>query len=165
MKPAAQQPTDHQPDITPSPGQALPRCSYHSPRGRHCHASVCYPTARLCPRHSRAKDYRHPDPSLASELLGNLTGFQSAAEVNQFLSRMLLLLAQDRLSPRRGAVMAYTCNLLLRSLRAMDLESIANGEEPQQEIIFDLPRPKRDDDPPPPPSHPIWPAAAQQSRT
>jgi hypothetical protein len=155
MKPAIQQPAEHQPNVSPPPDVALPRCSYHSPRGSHCHSRVSYPTARLCPRHARTKDYRNPDPSLASELLGDLTEFQSAGEVNQFLSRLLLLLAQDRLSPRRGAVMAYTCNLLLRSLHAIDIENKIAADAPQQ-VIFDLVRPKRDDDPPPPPSHPTW---------
>jgi len=87
---------------------------------------------------------RYPEPSLAAELLGLLTEFQSAAQINQFLSHLLLLLAQDRLSPRRGAVMAYTCNLLLRSLRAIDIENKIAADV-FQEIIFDLVRPKRED--------------------
>jgi hypothetical protein len=55
------------------------------------------------------------------------------------------------------AVMAYTCNLILHSHRAIDIENKIAANAPQ-EIIFDLPRPKRDDDDPPhaPPSHPIW---------
>jgi hypothetical protein len=49
---------------------------------------------------------------------------------------------QDRLSPRRGAVMAYTCNLLLRSLHAINIENKIPADAPQ-EMIFDLPRPLR----------------------
>ena len=44
-------------------------------------------------------------------------------------------------SPCLGAVMAYTCSLLLRTLPAIDQEL-----EPEDQIIFDLPRPKREDD-------------------
>jgi len=40
--------------------------------------------------------------------------------------------------------MAYTCSLLLRTLPAIDAELNPPDEEPQ--IIFDLPRPKRDYD-------------------
>jgi hypothetical protein len=39
--------------------------------------------------------------------------------------------------------MLYTCSLLLRTLPAIDLELNPPDQEPQ--IIFDLPRPKRDD--------------------
>ena len=40
--------------------------------------------------------------------------------------------------------MAYTCSLLLRTLPAIDAELNPPDEEPQ--IIFDLPRPRRDYD-------------------
>jgi hypothetical protein len=139
----------------------LPRCSHRTPAGRHCREQARDSRSGLCPRHYFRPPVHQPDPSLASELLGDLTEFQSAAEVNQFLSRLLLLLAQDRLSPRRGAVMAYTCNLLLRSLHAIDVENKIAADAPQQ-IICDLVRPKRDDfDPPSPapvPSSPAQPA-------
>ena len=120
--------------------------------------------APACPRHYFRPAAHQPDPVLASELVGSLTEFQSASEVNQFLSRLLVLLAQDRLSPRRGAVMAYTCNLILRSLHAIDIENKIADEAPR-EIICDLVRPKREDDPPPPPSHPIMPTTAAEWNT
>ena len=129
------------------PPSRVPLCRHRTKNGKPCRYSAAGYSG-LCPHHASRSAYRYADPQIAADLLGDLTEFQSAAEVNQFLSRMLLLLAQDRLSPRRGAVMAYTCNLLLRSLRAMDLESAANGEA-DPEIIFDLVRPKRDDDEPP----------------
>jgi len=151
------------PAPNPSFGQSAARCIHRSPSGRRCQADAVDPQASFCRRHLFGSTRRYPDPSLASELLGDLTEFQSAGEVNQFLSRLLLLLAQDRLSPRRGAVMAYTCNLLLRSLHAIDIENKIAANAPQ-EIIFDLVRPKHDDDDPPhaPPSHPIWPTATAE---
>jgi hypothetical protein len=39
--------------------------------------------------------------------------------------------------------MAYTCNLLLRTLPAIALETNSQGEE-HQRIIIDMPRPDRD---------------------
>ena len=146
MKPANQEPMHDQPSIALASDQVLPRCSYHSPRGRHCNAHVSYPSARLCPRHLRSKSYR-PDPELAGELLGTITEFESASDVTNFLSRLLILQAQDRISPRRAAVMAYTCNLLLRAHRAMDLEEIAAQaaeDAPGQQVVFELARPTRD---------------------
>ena len=146
MKPAIQEPLHDQLDAAQSPSETLPRCSYHSPRGRHCNARVSYPGGRLCPRHTKSKSYC-PDPELAAELLGPITEFQSASDVTDFLSRLLILQAQDRISPRRAAVMAYTCNLLLRGLRAMDLEAIAAQaaeDAPGQQVVWELTRPTPD---------------------
>ena len=146
MKPANQQPILDQPSIASPSGELLPRCSYHSPRGRHCNSRVSYPSARLCPRHTMSKSYR-PDAELAADLLGPITQFQSSSDVTNFLSRLLILQAQDRISPRRAAVMAYTCNLLLRGLRAMDLEALAaqaTEDAPGPQVVFDLVRPTRD---------------------
>jgi hypothetical protein len=134
----------------------LPRCSHRSLSGRHCRAQARDSRSGLCPRHYFRPPVHQPDPSLAAELLGPLTEFQSASDVNAFLSRLLLLLAQDRVSPRRGAVMAYTCNLLLRSLRAMDLEfAAANADDPGQLVIADLPRGRREDYSEPTRPHPF----------
>jgi hypothetical protein len=40
--------------------------------------------------------------------------------------------------------MAYTCNLLLRTLPAMDRET--NGDDDHVNIILDMPRPDRSQD-------------------
>jgi len=47
--------------------------------------------------------------------------------------------------------MAYTCNLILRTLPAVDRE-LHPEDQDERQIIIDLPRPRRDD--PVPPSHP-----------
>src|SRR5262249_39586505 len=142
MNPPTQHPTTDAP-ISQAP-RPLPRCSYHSPAGRHCRSEVRSPGAHLCARHTYAKTYR-PDPAVANELLGPLTEFQSASDVTDFLSRLLILQAQDRISPRRAAVMAYTCNLLLRGLRAIDLEILADEKaNGGPRVVFDLVRPTRD---------------------
>lgn len=65
-------------------------------------------------------------------------------EINHVLGELYNLLAADRISPRRGAVMAYTCSLLLCTLPAID-DELDLSDEPQP-FIFDLPRPKCDDD-------------------
>jgi len=120
------------------------RCIHRTPSGRRCGAEAVDPQSSFCRRHLFGSTRRYPDPSLAAELLSDLTEFDSAAAVNQFLSRLLLLLAQDRVSPRRAAVMAYTCNLLLHTHRARDIEDKIAANAPQ-EVIFDLVRPKRED--------------------
>jgi len=153
-------------DVTPQPANdsaanpaadsaqpnTLPRCSHRTASGRQCRNEARDTHSGLCPRHCVRAASRFAHPSVAATLVGQLTEFKSAEAVNDFLSRLLLLLAEDRLSPRRAAVMAYTCNLLLHSLRAMDLEARVNGDEPEQKIIFDLVRPKREDFEPTPPA-------------
>lgn len=50
------------------------------------------------------------------------------------------------ITPRRAAVMAYTANLLLRTLPAIEHET--NPADDGRRIIIDIPRPDRDDPPP-----------------
>jgi hypothetical protein len=95
----------------------------------------------FCPKHTQAAAPPQPDPTeIASTLTANLDDFTSAAQINDFLSRLLLLLAQDKISTRRAAVLAYITNQLLRTLPAIAKEENA---EPTQ-IIFDMPGPDRD---------------------
>lgn len=62
----------------------------------------------------------------------------SPVSVNEFLSRLLLLQCQGRIPPRRAAVMAYTCNLLLHTLPAIDRENPI-PDDAQQTVIWDIP--------------------------
>ena len=98
-----------------------------------------------------------PDPNadLRVTLAGELKDFKSAAEINDFLSRLLLVLSENRVTPRRAAVLAYVCNLLLRTLPAMDRELHAGsfGDDSVPGIDFgDLAKPSPGsflDSPPP----------------
>jgi hypothetical protein len=64
------------------------------------------------------------DPcDLRSALAGELTEFNSAVDINLFLSRLLLLVAQNRIAANRAAVLAGICSLLLRSLSTIDREA------------------------------------------
>lgn len=124
----------------------LPRCNHRTPAGRHCRAQARDTRSGLCPRHYFRPPDHQPDPALAAELLGPLTDFNSASDVTDFLSRLLILQARDRISPRRAAVMAYTCNLLLRGLRAVSVEnrSSDDAEDAFPESLMDLVRRKRE---------------------
>ncbi len=100
------------------------RCAQIFSNGKRCRLPA-NPNSALCPKHAgtEAED-------LAATLTGGLDEFTSATPINQFLSRLLLLLAHDRISPRRGAVMAYTANLLLRTVSVMQQES-AEASDPK----------------------------------
>src|SRR3989475_9722716 len=69
--------------------------------------------------------------------------FRDALTINHSLGELYKLQARNKITPRRAAVMAYTCNLLLRTLPAIEHELHSELED-QSQIIIDLPRPKRD---------------------
>ena len=117
-------------------------CTHHTRNGR-CRLPVADPFTSLCAEHARRRLQRDKAAQLSADLIAGLTEFKSAVPINDFLSRLLLFQAQDRISPRRAAVMAYTCNLLLHTLPAIGKEVHSPNGEPQR-IIIDMPRPDRD---------------------
>ena len=129
------------------------RCIYLYPNGRRCrlHPSALNPN--FCPAHTPLPLNQPGAAEIASTLTVNLNDFTSASQINDFLSRLLLLLAQDKISTRRAAVLAYITNQLLRTLPAIAKEENA---EPTQ-IIFDMPGPDRDR--PAPDENPAQPTA------
>jgi hypothetical protein len=117
------------------------RCQHRTPSRRRCRLRVVDSRSGLCFRHAQLRLQRLEVPDLSSDLLGQLSQFTSAADINQVLSKLLILLAQNRISPRRAAVIAYTTSLLLRTLPAIEHESGADSPT----IIWDMPRPLRED--------------------
>jgi hypothetical protein len=134
----------HQETPNSSPINQLPRCQKHTRNGR-CRMLVADPSSTFCTEHSRTPSKNRNTSDLSAILTAGLTEFKSAIPINDFLSRLLLYQAQDRIPPRRAAVMAYTCNLLLRTLPAIEHELNPESSE-EQRIIIDLPRPNRDPD-------------------
>ena len=123
-----------------------PHCSARTPSGRRCRMAISDPKSGLCFRHAAVR-LKESSGDSSEALVCGIKEFNSAVDINYVLGELYKLLAADRISPRRGTVMAYTCNLLLRTLPAIE-EELQLGE-PQ--IIFDLPRPRRDADTSPEP--------------
>jgi hypothetical protein len=117
------------------------RCQHHTSNGR-CRMPITDPSSAFCPEHARKAQKKRDQADLAAALLGDTEEFTSAVTINRSLGELYKLQARDKISPRRAAVMAYTCNLLLRTLPAIEHE--LNPDPDSQKIIFDLPRPKRD---------------------
>ncbi len=113
------------------------RC-HRTSTGRRCRLRVVDPHAGLCFRHAQLRLEHLEIPDLSPDLVGSLTGFTSAADINQVLSKLLILLSQNRVSPRRAAVIAYISNLLLRTLPAIEHES-----DEDTVVVWDVPRPDR----------------------
>jgi hypothetical protein len=123
----------------------LSLCHHRTVSGRRCRLRVLNPESHLCFRHAQLRQKKRHAADLAGDLAGQLTEFTTAADLNAFLSRLLLLQAHDRIAPRRAAVMAYTCNLLLRTLPAIYQET--HGDDDHVTIIMDGPRPDRSQEP------------------
>src|SRR6266849_9048117 len=132
------------------------RCVHFYPNGRRCRLSATNLNSHFCPAHTRPPQ-NLPDPAeIASTLTANLDDFTSAAQINNFLSRLLLLLAQDKISTRRAAVLAYITNQLLRTLPAIERE-LNPKQDPNApvEIIVDMPGPGDDTQPSSEPQSPV----------
>ena len=113
-----------------------PRCQHRTRTGRRCRHSVSDAATGLCSRHFLSRPKHPQEADLAAVLTGPLTEFVSAADLNQVLSRLLIVLTQDRISARRAAVIAYISNLLLRTLPAIDRDL-----DEDRIATFDAPRP------------------------
>jgi len=135
------------------------RCPYLYPNGKRCSLPGLPAHSGFCRHHSPANvpiaippPVNNDSEDLSSELLPELSEFDSAADVRKFLARLLTLITKGRISPRRAAVMAYTTNQLLHSHRSILLETKAVDDQPRR-IIIDMPEPDGDD---PRPENPTY---------
>src|SRR2546427_12228889 len=134
-------------------------CRHRTASGRRCRLpavagmAISAPDSRLCRKHAAErqvdrfavahnKDLDQAD--LAAALIGDIEEFRSAADINHSLGELYKLQARNKITPRRAAVMAYTANLLLRTLPAIDAEQNAS-QDSWLEVIPDLPRPDCED--------------------
>jgi hypothetical protein len=108
----------------PTPINTSARCTHRYANGRRCRLYATSANPRFCPSHADLPHHR-PDPAETA-----------ATQINDLLSRLLLLLAQDKISTRRAAVLTYITSQLLRTLPAIDKE----GDGPAM-LIYDAPRP------------------------
>jgi len=121
------------------------RCTHRFANGKRCRLSASNVDSLYCPIHAKLPENQVEPADTAATLTADLKEFRSAIPINDFLARLLLLLAQQKISPRRAAVLAYITNQLLRTLPAIDRELKPN-EDPDEPVKFisDLPRPERD---------------------
>ena len=130
------------------------RCTYRFANGKRCRLSGSNVDSAFCPSHASLPENQREPADTAASLTADLKEFRSAIPINDFLARLLLLLAENKISPRRAAVLAYITNQLLRTLPAIDRE-LNPKEDPNQppEIVWDMPGPKRDRAPAPEPTY------------
>ena len=113
------------------------QCCHLSQTGRRCRAARSGPTSCLCPRH-RTMEQTARSADLSPELAVRLTdirkSLQSVDGVRDSLAELYVLLAQNRVSARRAAVLAHISNLLLRLLA--DEEEDAPVQKTEVKYVF-----------------------------
>jgi hypothetical protein len=114
------------------------RCAHRSAGGRRCRLSVSDPRSVFCPQH-RSEQLEEEAADHFSYLSRNFQSFQTAQGINHALMNLFQLLAQNRISPRRAAVLTHICGLLLRSLPQIDADRAAGILDPTKPQTIDTP--------------------------
>ena len=105
------------------------RCQRRRPSGRRCKLAVMAPGAPFCFTHT--KEFNRADTlNLKTALLTGHQGFQTAQGINNSLRNLYILLANNYISPRRAAVLAFINSLQLRTLPAIDADQAAGIIDP-----------------------------------
>ena len=120
-------------------------CRHRTKTGRRCRLPVL-PNSALCFRHSPLPGSREDKDDLSAELFGELPvgtppDLTNAKQVNDCLSKAIVLLARGRISPRRAAVLTFSCSQLLRSVAAMQRE-----EDNLPRVTVNIQQPDREDE-------------------
>jgi len=126
--------------LTSSTALEIQKCQHRTASGRRCRMLVSKPGASLCHRHATSQSKDEAKAVVAARLIGETGEFRSALEINRSLGELYKLLARDEIPPRRAAVMAYTCNLLLRTLPAIEHELHPDGQNHHEDQdVLDIP--------------------------
>jgi hypothetical protein len=122
--------------LSTSTNTSTARCQFRFSNRKRCRMSTRN-YDHFCPSHAKAQQIA----ATATELTANLDKFKSVEELHDFLSRLLLLLAQNKISPRRAAVLAYITNQLLRTITEIQSQADAAAKKKPIQIVIDVPRP------------------------
>src|SRR6267378_3144244 len=120
------------------------RCAHRSSGGRRCRRSVSDPRSVFCPQH-RSEQLEEEAADHFSYLSRNFQCFQTAQGINHSLHNLYALLAQNRISPRRAAVLSHICGLLLRTLPQIDADKAAGITDPTKPLPINVSVPVRDE--------------------
>jgi hypothetical protein len=116
------------------------RCAHRTAGGRQCRLLASDDQSGLCSQH-RAAQKQEQDDDHFFHLITNFQGFQTAQGINHSLGNLYELLAQNRISPRRAAVLAYFSSLMLRTLPQIDAEVAAGITVPAKPAAQPSPAP------------------------
>jgi hypothetical protein len=119
--------------LTPNAVVLSVRCAHRSSAGRRCRLSVSDPRSVFCAQH-RSEQLEEQAADHFLHLSHNYQSFQTAQGINHALHNLYQLLAQNRISARRAAVLSHICGLLLRTLPQIDADNAAGIEFPPKNV-------------------------------
>jgi hypothetical protein len=106
-------------------------CQFPFSDGRRCRMLRHESYSSLCLFHGRADQQLVESRQLGAEIAATFTGsLPTAADVNHVLGKVLTALAQNRISQRNAATLAYLGALMLRSLPTPRPAILANSTPP-----------------------------------
>jgi hypothetical protein len=114
------------------------RCQHRFSNRTRCRKLVSHPNPRFCPRHAALPENMQP-ADLTPELIKDPKDLDRLDGIYDFLAKLIILQAQNRISTRRAAVLAYITNQLLRTFAAIKRVQAEQAAEVPQ-TIFDVPR-------------------------
>ena len=100
------------------------RCAHRDSSARQCRLLASGPHSSLCPQH-HAQQKQKESENFSDILFRDSQDFQTAQGINHSLRHLYWLAAQNRISSRRAAVLAYIGSLLLRTLPQIDADNAA----------------------------------------
>src|SRR5215475_2862477 len=109
---------------------SITRCLHQFENGTRCRLPIMSADSAFCPRHARLGQNQPIEEDLTAKLLKNSQDFQTAQGVNFALGNLYDLVAKNRISTRRAAVLAYISSLLLRTLPAIDSDHRKSVKDP-----------------------------------
>ena len=109
---------------------AVARCQHQFENGTRCRLPIGSADSAFCPRHARLGQNQPIEEDLKPFLLKNSQDFQTAQGINFALGNLYDLVAQNRISTRRAAVLAYINSLLLRTLPMIDSDRLNEVQDP-----------------------------------
>src|SRR6266568_8298341 len=116
------------------------RCIHRTPAGRQCRHFAADAHSALCPQH-RAEQNQVQAADHYLHLTRRFHDFQTAQGINHSLHNLYELLAQNRISPRRAAVLSYISSLLLRTLPQIDADRAAGITDPTKPMPINVSAP------------------------
>ena len=109
------------------------RCAHRDSSARQCRLLTSGPHSRLCPQH-QAQQKQKESADFSDILFRDSHDFQTAQGINHSLRHLYWLTAQNSISSRRAAVLAYIGSLLLRTLPQIDADNAAGIKYQPQKL-------------------------------
>ena len=126
------------PAAEPSSVKDSKRCQHRFVNRTRCRLLVSVENPWFCSRHADLPQNQRPT-DLTSELFGEPAKLGDLEDLYHFLTTLLYLASEDRISTKRAAVLAYITNQILRTDAAIRRQE--DAAPPQ--VVFGAPRPVR----------------------